>query len=730
MHITHAYTEEQKMGNIDAARKLLYFALERDPNDGLIYQSLALIEQNEGRIVEARRLLEEGVTRDQTNVFLWSARGVFESRQGRLQEAAQMYQQATKLDSKHYRTWQAFGVLLEKLNRCDEACDKFERALEIKPTSVPTLQAYGLMEARRGRYDQARELFERGVAIESAHAPIFHAWARMEEILGNHDRARELLHQGVESAPDSVALLQAWSKMELQLGHIDTSSPWDVKRNMNSHKMSSISERLQMLRLLIGQRSEKDMMAVMKWVENQRRQQLQANVSKLVAVGNSLPPDWKEGQHYICDIAHSYAPGELVVVPATTTTACTRPRDEISEERSVKLCFGRIVGSQKFFGGKVNVDKKDIKIFRNDTETENGNVVVVHVGRCKAGANFQKEALLPLYIVNVPGTDLESLTGSKITSKKSKRNKANKVGLSSLAQDCVPRLWAPNMLTDQFSVKDVAKVVLTNSQLIEMQRLKYHKEVESIRGPSIMKRQRIGSLLRKEVLDRYGELDTSSLPNLPGVFEEVLDGQSPDVGWDKEEAGLKQLEQWLTQRSDDDISNFSTWFKQAYQKDAKVGMKILEWKMHSLAEFPNENQRLQVPREWTRLEEPAHFEKAMPWDKGHSALMDCASPPTARKQILIVQQQETEFFGRIVQAGVVLALGACSTYLFTFTDGAFDRLAQISMETAQPVKTSLKAGSYGGVDAHLIKTDFSDPLDCEGASAGAICSQIWNEAVN
>ena len=174
MHITHAYTEEQKMGNIDAARKLLYFALERDPNDGLIYQSLALIEQNEGRIVEARRLLEEGVTRDQTNVFLWSARGVFESRQGRLQ-------------------------------------------------------------------------------------------------------------------------------------------------------------------------------------------------------------------------------------------------------RRVKLCFGRIVGSQKFFGGKVNVDKKDIKIFRNDTETENGNVVVVHVGRCKAGANFKKEALLPLYIVNVLGTDLESLTGSKITSKKSKR---------------------------------------------------------------------------------------------------------------------------------------------------------------------------------------------------------------------------------------------------------------------------------------------------------------------
>ena len=38
-HIPHAWAiEELKMGNVQAARKLYRYALERDPSDGLIYQ--------------------------------------------------------------------------------------------------------------------------------------------------------------------------------------------------------------------------------------------------------------------------------------------------------------------------------------------------------------------------------------------------------------------------------------------------------------------------------------------------------------------------------------------------------------------------------------------------------------------------------------------------------------------------------------------------------------------
>jgi hypothetical protein len=49
-HIPHAWAiEEVRIGNVDSARKLFRFALERDPHDGLIYQSFALLEQQHGR---------------------------------------------------------------------------------------------------------------------------------------------------------------------------------------------------------------------------------------------------------------------------------------------------------------------------------------------------------------------------------------------------------------------------------------------------------------------------------------------------------------------------------------------------------------------------------------------------------------------------------------------------------------------------------------------------------
>jgi len=345
-HIPHAWAiEELKVGNVDVARKLFRYALERDPRDGLIYQSFALLEQQQGNINEARALLEEGTRKDPTNVFLWSACGVFESRQGRLQEAANMFQQAAVLGPKHCQTWQAYGVLLEKMGRTDEAAEKFDRALEIDPQSVPTAQAYGLMEARRRNYDKARQLFQRGVSIDASHAPIFHAWARMEEGLGNYDKARDLFNDGVVSAPRSVALLKAWALMELRLGHIDASNQWYVSQQMGSRKLSKVTERLEMLRLLVEQRSEDDLKLVMKWIEKQRNQQLESEVSKMMSVGSALPADWEDGRHFAFGTGEGFSVGDLVVVRTPGALASCEGQEGKGLQGGAPgaLSFGRVL---------------------------------------------------------------------------------------------------------------------------------------------------------------------------------------------------------------------------------------------------------------------------------------------------------------------------------------------------------------------------------------------------
>jgi hypothetical protein len=288
-----------------------------------------------------------------------------------------MFEQATVLGPQHCPTWQAYGMLLEKMNRPSDAAEKFDRALEIDSSSLPTFQAYGLMEARRGNYDKARELFQRGLAKDTSHAPIFHAWARMEEQLGNHDKARDLLNAGVASAPQSVALLKAWALMELRLGHIDSSNAWYVSQKMGSRKLSKVSERLEMLRLLIEQRSEDDLKLVMKWIEQQRNQKLQSEVDKTLTVGAALPKDWVEGRQYELRTGanYSYNIGDTVVV---RTPGGVWPNDG--------LCFGRILAappaSAQGAGESARVSEADDGSWGGGSFAGCGRVLV-HIGTVK-----------------------------------------------------------------------------------------------------------------------------------------------------------------------------------------------------------------------------------------------------------------------------------------------------------------------------------------------------------
>ena len=99
--------------------------------------------------------------------------------------------------------------------------------------------------------------------------------------------------------------------------------------------------RLEMLRLLMEQRSEDDLKLVMKWIEQQRNQQLREEVDKMLGtqftrfasttvqmlkqkahlgVGAAVPSDWEEGRHfsfaYASDNAtqHSFRAGEYICV--------------------------------------------------------------------------------------------------------------------------------------------------------------------------------------------------------------------------------------------------------------------------------------------------------------------------------------------------------------------------------------------------------------------------------
>ena len=699
-HIPHAWAiEELKEGNVDVARKLFHYALERDPGDGLIYQSFALLEQQQGNIDQARALLEEGTRKDPTNVFLWSACGVFETRQGRLQEAANMFQQATVLGPKHCQSWQAYGVLLEKMGKTDEAAEKFDRALEIDPESVPTAQAYGLMEARRRNFDKARTLFSRGVSIDASHAPIFHAWARMEEGLGNYEKARELLNDGVASAPQSVALLKAWALMELRLGHIDGSNEWYVSQRMGSRKLSKVTERLEMLRLLMEQRSEDDLKLVMKWIEKQRNQQLETQVSRMISVGAALPADWEEGRHFAFGAGHTFKVGDLVVV-RTPGAVAGDTRDGLEADADSRVSFGRVIAPPADDAGRVagaGGDEKD-------------GTVYVHVGTLKVDGPRQpseedrKRRQSATKMDAKTAGDRDRRTGTKL--------KVVRRGDSSGSRRI------DSMVTAQLSDGEVGRLLLTRNELIEMQRNKLEEQASA--GFSLHA-QREGDRLRLQVLmERYGE--DYNLINLPAWVREAQAEEEEEEEEEEEKlrkealaaeaGGVALLEQWVQRRSDDDVMAFRKWFNDMYQRDPGVGMKMLDWKMPSMWDLPDQNGAPPppVPTEWTRLK-TAKPRTGDGEDDDVEELVGEGKLRGAESLLRRLLQQRTgvnretiklaEFCLTMSVVSACLVVGP--SFVSEWVQGGPERDPTIPRP-----KTMLPSG-VGGVDAYLIQTGMVRP---------------------
>ena len=682
-HIPHAWAiEELKVGNVDSARKLFGYALESDPSDGLVYQSFALLEQQAGNIDGARALLEEGTRKDPTNVFLWSACGIFESRQGRLHEAANMFQQASMLGPNHCQTWQAYGVLLEKMGRQDEAAEKFQRALEIDPSSVPTVQAYGLMEARRGRYDKARALFERGVAIDGSHAPIFHAWARMEEEAGDYEKARQLFNSGVASAPDSVALLKAWAMMELRLGHIDASNQWYVSPKMGSRKLSKVSERLEMLRLLMEQRSEDDLKLVMQWIEQQHNQQLQTEVSQMLSVGAPVPDEWEDGHHYTFGAGRKFMTGDLVIVHTPGALASRDNSAKHGHAASGRLSFGRVIA-------RPAIEDKAKDNHDGDSDRRCGSSVFVHFGTLK-----------------IDGPRLPS--PRQPTSEGRQQRKASGTNLSKLKvirRGEVGTRLSESMVTALFSEEEVGKVILTRLQMIEMHRTKKGQE-DGANGFNLHA-QRQGDRLRLQILmERYGE--EYNMINLPAwVREPDLHDNDAEPDSQAHGGGVALLEQWVQRRSDDDVTAFRKWFNDMYERDPSVAMKMLDWKMPSIWDLPDENGLAppRVPTEWTRLKQPS---RSLPHhgSDDDDAMLGEGKLIGAESLFRRLLQERTGVNSELIQvAEFCLTLAILSVSLVygpSFTSQWVQRSPQVEQasELSQP---SLPLG-LGGVDAYLLQT--------------------------
>jgi len=270
IHLLHAWAVRAgRSGAIHESRRLFRACLRMAPNDGVVWQAYAILEEKSHDIALARALFAAGAERCPMSVDLWCARGALERRAGCHEDAVRYLKAAAAVLPTHAPSLLMWALSLEKIDDFVGSKQVFERAILANPRSVPCLQAFALFNSRRGDVERARELFTAAAEINPKHAPVWHAWATMEKTQGNTGRARELFDIGVEADPQSVPMLSSWATMELELGHIDADRTWSAG---NRRHRQGVGEKLHMLRLLLDRRSSEDVSTVMQWLDRRSKE--------------------------------------------------------------------------------------------------------------------------------------------------------------------------------------------------------------------------------------------------------------------------------------------------------------------------------------------------------------------------------------------------------------------------------------------------------------------------
>jgi Tfp pilus assembly protein PilF len=153
-----------------------------------------------GRIDDAYWWARAAVNTNPANAIVYNTLAVIYQRHGQVALAERAYRAALQRDPDNLVTLQNLGPLLARLGRFEEAQALARRAASIQPTPPFYYFDQGLAAMKRGDYDGARSLFEREVE-RAPYNDEFHFWLALAHLrLGDTAQARAQLARAVATS--------------------------------------------------------------------------------------------------------------------------------------------------------------------------------------------------------------------------------------------------------------------------------------------------------------------------------------------------------------------------------------------------------------------------------------------------------------------------------------------------------------------------------------------------
>jgi len=192
--------------SLQAAHVVCESALVAFPDDALLYQQLAELDQKEADHVGAAAAAKQSLDLLPSNSEAWLLLGLALAQQQKYDEAAAAFRQILTLDSQDVWGRQNLAICLQKLGRRDEAIREFRQALAIKPRFGLAWLGLGQVYEEMGRGSDAAECYEKALANPIHRADELTTLARFCQSRKWFEAASTNYSEAIELSPSDASL--------------------------------------------------------------------------------------------------------------------------------------------------------------------------------------------------------------------------------------------------------------------------------------------------------------------------------------------------------------------------------------------------------------------------------------------------------------------------------------------------------------------------------------------